>query len=407
MARWAASRPRRPSPGPRLSACCNALSLPRKLLACLSICILGSIHWGVSSVTAEPYLAIQEGYKCSKCHVNMTGGGKRTDFANIYAQTRLANEFFDWRRFSKKPDEDADKDNPVKTDSQSSFFSGRLNEYIAIGGDFRMLLEETRPPGGPSKQEFNQSKQNIYLEVDLVPDHVIFYETLAGGGDAQEIFALLKGEVKEVPYYFKVGQFFLPYGLRLQDDSAFTRATTGFTYGTSDVGVEFGLEPGSWTLQIAATNGTGSSLETNRSKRLTSSLAYVRKLFRVGGSYSTNKDAQGVETVISGINGGVQLGRVGILAEGAVIDDSKVEQRVSILEFNFLLSRGNNLKFSYEYHDPDRKLFENARERYSVVYEPFLNQFTQIRVGYRDNRGIPQSPGFNTNLYFVELHLFF
>lgn len=382
------------------------LSRLRKLLACLLNCILGSIHWGVSSVAAEPYLAIQEGYKCSKCHVNMTGGGKRTDFANIYVQTRLANDFFDWRRFGKKADDD-EKENPVKTDSQSSFFSGRLNDYVAIGGDFRALFEKTSPPGGTGTETFNQRKQNIYLQVDLVPDHVIFYQTLAGGGDAQEIFGLLKGEIKELPYYLKVGQFFLPYGLRLQDDTAYTRATTGFTYGTSDVGVEFGFEPGSWALHVAATNGTGSSLETNRSKRVTSSLAYVRKLFRLGGSYSTNKDAQGVETVISGINGGVQLGRVGILAEGAIIDDSRIEQRATIVEFNLLLSRGNNLKFSYEYYDPDRKIFENARERYSVVYEPFLNQFTQLRVGYRDSRGIPQNPGFNTNLYFAELHLFF
>jgi hypothetical protein len=384
----------------------KGLSRARSLVTCLAICILGSIPWGISSVSAEPYLAIQEGYKCSKCHVNMTGGGKRTDFANIYVQTRLANEFFDWRRFGKKPDDD-EKENPVKTDSQNSFFSGRLNEYVAVGGDFRVLLEETRTPGAASKQAFNQRKQNIYLEIDLIPDHVMFYQTLSEGGDAREIFGLVKGEVWEQTYYFKVGQFFLPYGLRLQDDSAFTRAATGFTYGSSDVGAELGFEPGSWAFHVAATNGTGSSLETNRSKRLTASAAYVRKQFRLGSSYATNKDAQGVETVIYGVNGGAQFGRVGVLAEAVVIDDSTVKQPVGILEFNFLLTRGNNLKLSYEYHDPDRNIFENARTRYSLVWEPFLNQFTQVRLGYRDSRGIPQNPGFNSNLYFAELHLFF
>ena len=406
MARPAVSRPGQASPRRRLPACGDALSRLRKRFTCLAICVLASIHWGVSSVRAEPYLAIQEGYKCSQCHVNMTGGGKRTDFANIYVQTRLANDFFDWRSVKKKSDEDADKDNPVKTDSQNSFFSGRLNQYIAIGGDYRMLLEETKTPGRPSTQTFNQSKQNIYLEVDLIPDHAIFYQTIEGG-DAREIFGLLKGELKELPYYFKIGQFFLPYGLRLQDVSAVTRAVTGFTYHTADVGAEFGFEPGPWALHVAATNGTGSSLETNRSKRLTASLAYVRKGFRIGGSHSSNRDAQGVATTVSGINGGTQFGRVGLLAETDVIDDTKVKQRVTILEFNFLVSRGNNLKFSYEYHDPSVAVFENARVRYSVAYEPFLNQFTQVRVGYRDNRGIPQNAGFNTNLYFAELHLFF
>jgi len=379
----------------------------RNRLACVGLCILGSILWGVSIVRAEPYLAIQEGYKCSKCHVNMTGGGKRTDFANVYVQTRLANEFFDWRRLGGKSDAEADGDNPVKTDSQSSFFSGRLNPYIAVGGDFRVLLEETRTSGSASKQAFNQRKQNIYLEVDLIPDHVIFYQTLADGGDAREIFGLLKGEVAGEPYYLKAGQFFLPYGLRLQDDSAFTRATTGFTYGTSDVGAELGFEPGSWALHVAATNGTGSSLETNRSKRTTASIAHVQKYFRVGISYSANKDAQGVKTEIYGANGGVQFGRVGLLAEADVIDDSAVKQRAGILELNMLLTRGNNLKLSYEYYDPDISIFENARTRYSLVWEPFLNQFAQVRLGYRDNRGIPQNPGFNSNLYFAELHLFF
>lgn len=376
---------------------------PRKLFACLAICVLGSIHWGVSSVRAEPYLAIQEGYKCSRCHVNMTGGGKRTDFANIYVQTRLPHNFLDWRRIVTKSDED----DRVKTDSQSSFFSGRLNDYIAIGGDLRALWEYTMTRGGPDTNRFNQRKHTIYLEVDLIPEHVIFYQTLAEGGDAREIFGLLKGELKEAPYYLKVGQFFLPFGLRLQDDTAFTRAVTGFTYGVSDVGVEVGFEPGPLALHVAASNGTGSSLDTNLDKRLTASAAYVRKHFRVGGSYSTNEDAQGVRTVIYGVNGGAQFGRVGILAEVDVIDDSMVEQLVSISELNFLISRGNNLKFSYEYHDPSREIFQNARERYSLVYEPFVYQFTQVRAGVRVNRGIPQNRELNTTFYFLELHLFF
>jgi hypothetical protein len=337
----------------------------------------------------------------------MTGGGKRTDFANIYVQTRLASNFFDWRRFRKNTDEDIDEEeNPLKTDSSNSFFSGRLNDYIAIGADFRALLERTEEPGSPSEDVFNQRKQNIYLEVNLIPDRILFYQTFSGGGDAREIFGLLNGELKQEPYYLKVGQFFLPYGLRLQDDTAFTRAATGFTYGTTDVGVEFGYEPGPWALHAAVTNGTGSSLENNGGKRFTASAAYVDRGYRVGGSYSANKDTQGIETTIWGINGGAQFGRVGVLAELDLIDDSMVEQRIALLELNLLVSRGKNVKFSYEYHDPSRDIFENARERYSLVYEPFLNQFTQLRAGVRESQGIPQNPGLNDTFSFLELHLF-
>ena len=364
--------------------------------------ILGLVLWGASSVRAEPYLAIQEGYKCSKCHTNMTGGGKRTEFANIYVQTRLANRFWNWRDILGESDDSAYDENPSNTDSSSSFFSGRLNDYIAIGGDFRMRYEQTETPSNPTNDVFNQQKQNIYLQVDLIPEHVMFYQTLSGGGDAREIFGLLKWDT----FYVKAGEFFLPYGLRLLDDSAVTRAVTGFTYGTTDAGVEIGYEPSNWAIHLAATNGTGASLETNRSKRVTASLAYVRKAFRLGGSYSTNDDAQGVETIIYGVHGGVQLGRVGILAATDIIDDSTDKEFVSILEFNLLLSRGNNLKFSYEYHDPSDAIGQNARERFSLVWEPFLNQFTQFRAGVRENRGIPQSDAQNKTEYFLELHLF-
>jgi hypothetical protein len=338
----------------------------------------------------------------------MTGGGKRTDFANIYVQTRLTSNFLNWRELLPgTAKEEVDEDNPLQADSSSSFFSGRLNDYVAIGGDFRALYEQTDTPGEGKDDAFNQRKQNIYIEIDLIPERVIYYQTLADGGDARESFGLLKGELNEQPYYVKVGQFFLPYGLRLQDDTAFIRGATGFTYGTTDVGLELGYEPGPWALHVATTNGTGSSLETNLSKRITASAAYVKKIFRVGASYSTNTDADDIETVIYGINAGAQFGRVGLLFEADVIDDEEIEQFVSILEVNFLIARGQNIKLSYEYHDPDEDTFDNAIERYSLVYEPFLNQFTQVRVGARDSEGIPQNPSQNANLYFLELHLYF
>ncbi|NCF34826.1 MAG: hypothetical protein GWP56_00315 [Gammaproteobacteria bacterium] len=377
-----------------------------------ALCLLVTLLWGQSDIRAEPYLAIQEGYKCSKCHVNMTGGGKRTDFANIYVQTRLSANFMDWREYLPQAEEDEDtEENPMKSDSNSSFFSGRLNDYIAIGGDFRASYENVHTPNEGDDDGFSRDKYNIYLEVDLIPERVIFYQTVQGG-DADETLGLLKGELGGEPYYFKFGKFFLPYGLRLQDDTAFIRAVTGFTYGATDEGIEFGYEPGPWAMHIATTNGTGGSGDTNLSKQVTASVAYVDKRFRVGASYNRNKTPEDVEVIIYGINGGAQFGRLGVLLEADIIDvedptGDDLEQYVSILEFNLLISRGHNLKFSYEYHDPDEDIYDNANERYSIVYEPFLYQFVQVRVGARDNEGIPQDPSLNTSSYFAELHLFF
>jgi hypothetical protein len=367
--------------------------------------VFALLIWTSPELQAEPYLAIQEGYKCSKCHVNMTGGGKRTDFANIYVQTRLANSFLNWRGLlPEETDEDADlEENPLKTDSTSSFFSGRLNDYIAIGGDFRSLYRYEKEPGEVTQDEFFQDQQDIYLQIDLIPNKVMFYQLMAGGG-TPERFGLLKGEIVEEPYYFKMGDFYLPYGLRLQDDSAFTRSGQGFTYGTTDTGIEIGFEPGPWAIHTAVTNGASS----NRNKRLTTSVAYVNDTYRVGVSYSSLKSGdEDIETRNYGIHAGAQFGRTGILFEIDEMDDETTKQQFSILELNFLIARGQNIKLSYERHDPDEDIFENARERYSLIYEPFLNQFVQVRAGYRDSDGIPQKPEDNTKFYFSELHLFF
>ena len=59
----------------------------------------------------------------------------------------------------------------------------------------------------------------------------------------------------------------LPFGLRLQDQSAFVRQVTGINMATPDQGVEFGWLKGHWDAQLAASNGTAGGAGTSNGKQ--------------------------------------------------------------------------------------------------------------------------------------------
>ena len=49
---------------------------------------------------------------------------------------------------------------------------------------------------------------------------------------------------------------FLPYGLRVEDDSAFIRQATGMNFDNSDNGVEYGLRSQNTSANFYIANGT-------------------------------------------------------------------------------------------------------------------------------------------------------
>ena len=57
----------------------------------LGLCLcLAIMLFGISPVSAEPYLAVRMGLACSQCHVNPSGGGKRTVFGTTWAEQNLS-----------------------------------------------------------------------------------------------------------------------------------------------------------------------------------------------------------------------------------------------------------------------------------------------------------------------------
>lgn len=342
-----------------------------------------------TTVLAEPYFAVMTGAKCNACHVNPTGGGKRTRAGAVWAQTGLSENL-----------------------TGDHIWDGGLSKNFSVGADMRINMDLSETPDEDDTNEFKFEETLLYLEFSLLDDRLIFYvdEQLApGGAFNREAYSLFWSQDKAV--YFKAGRFFLPYGLRLEDDTAFIRTVPGINYFTPDTGVETGLEMGSWSASFAITNGTAGAGEVDTGKQYSLIASFTQPLWRAGASFNYN-DVTGGDRMMQNIFGGLKTGPVSWLAEiDYIIDDGapagRVKQYIGFLEANTLLTQGHILKLTYEHLDPDTNIDENERNRYSMLYEYYPMQFTQLTAGIRYNDGIPQASNQNVKELFLQLHNYF
>lgn len=351
---------------------------------------------------SEPYLAIRSGLKCMVCHTNPTGGGQRNVFGNHYAQNTLAKKYIDFL-------DGNDKSNP----SSDSRWNGQINRYISIGGDYRGQLTDSNTN---SQSEFQYKTSQAYLALHPIPGRLtLYWDEKLGPGNTfnRETYALFWFDSQR--YYIKAGRFFLPFGLRLQDDEAFTRGITGINFNTADDGIELGIELGPWSSHLAISNGSGIGEENNSDKQFSWNTTYAKHNWRTGISLNTN-DVLGNQRDMIGIYAGLQTGPISWLFEHDRIEDTlpfsnqTFTQKIWLTEANWLISKGHNLKVTIEAWDPNTDIDDNLRERYSLVWEYFPIQYVQLSTGIRNfsiktppNR--PASPDRDTA--FLQLHLFF
>ncbi|MFQ5889375.1 MAG: hypothetical protein ACE5JR_04905 [Gemmatimonadota bacterium] len=351
----------------------------------VAICLLAVVPHGLRAGEEEPYLSVRTGLRCSQCHVNRTGGGGRTDFGSVYAQTRLPFVKF-------------------------KFLNRSLNDFLSVGGNFRVLASGTVTETSP-RSSIQVVEESVQLEARVVPDVLAFYvDQLFGPGSAstREAFGIVEG--LPLDGYVKAGKFLLPYGLRLVDDSEFIRERTGFNYNTPDLGVEVGIEPGPLSLFLSVTNGTQGAGENNSDKQVTATTALILRRFRVGASASTNEGPSSKREVV-GAFGGFNLGRFTFLGEFDYIFDtpesgSQLRQFAAFLEGDFLAVPGLNVKATYGFLDPNRSIGENARIRLRFGLETFPIQFLQLSAFYTLLEDIPQATT-DLDRVSLEMHVYF
>lgn len=340
---------------------------------------------------AEPYFAVQEGLKCVACHTNPTGGGMRNAFGSTWGQRTLPSRYVD---VGAEP------------------WTGAVSRYLSVGTNLRASGTYTDIPDEDSQNEFDVDEARLYVELNAIPDRLsIYFDQRIAPGGSTNLEAYARYWSSKHTWYVKAGQMYLPYGLRLEDDSAFIREVPGINFSTPDRGVEVGLELEHWSAQLAFTNGTAGGPEDDQGKQYSAKVEYVQSMWRVGVSGNFN-DSDAGERTLGGVFAGLRTGPIAWLGEVGYISDEgfadgERKQQVGLIEGNWLIRKGHNLKVTAEYFEPDDDVDEDERSRYSIVYEHTPMQFLQVRLGARIYDGIPQNNLDNRKLAFIQVNGYF
>ena len=354
---------------------------------------------------AEPYLTVRTGAKCSDCHSNLTGGGKRTPFPYIHAHDVL----HDWQI--------------LPLPARAKAFDGQLFSHGSIGGDLR-VRNTTQWSDRPDNQgrvrenrafrshvDFNDTDVQeflLYGQLDLWPEVLSVYGDgdFTNGATTREVFGLLRG-ILPLDGYVKAGRFFTPFGLAFHDDEAFVRANGGTTFQNSDDGAEIGIMPGPFFLAAAVTDGTEGDTDVQTAINgyaVIDDLPVVRSVL-AGASYLRQASDRYAAAWYAGTN----LWRLTMLGEFVLIDDrsdtsAADDQFATYAEVDYLAFDWLNVRGVFEFL---KVAGDRNRTRYAIGVEPFIDIFLQPRIQYRINNAPGSDPNLNTAELVFELHLWF
>ncbi len=271
----------------------------------LGAALLASVAlWLGAAAHAEPYLAVANGFKCGQCHVNPTGGGERTAFGEVFAQSVMPAQHLD-----------------TGTDT----WTGQLNRFIAIGGDLRFDATVQQVPHAASTDEFDLQQTRIYLSANVIPERLLVYvdeQVAPGGALNREAWGMFWSA--DHSWYVKGGQLYLPFGLRLQDQSALILSASGINMTTPDKGVEFGWLKGHWDAQLALSNGTAGGATTSNGKQTSGQLAWVQSNWRLGVAANLNDSSSSGSRTAYALFAGLKTGPIAWLGQAELIDDQSV-----------------------------------------------------------------------------------
>jgi len=343
---------------------------------------------------AVPRFAARYAQNCQLCHVNPTGGGQRSLYASQFiVPTELA--------MRRLPPDEAAKINP------------QVGDNVTLGADLRTLfLSSERSAVGSG---FFQMQASLYLALQLDERWSACLNRGQGGG--VEAFGL--GYVLPASGYVKVGRFVPAFGLQLEDHTAAVREELGLAPPAhTETGVEVGLYPGRFAVNLALLNGAPGASRDNNGALATSVRASGRArlgplLLAAGGSLRRNPEPRG-ERLQGGPFATLVWGPLTWLGEfdWARLDSTdggRVTAWVTTHELTWALRQGLDARATYSFHDPDLERLGGAQARWGAGLDarpyPFLGLQAMVNLYRRDDG--PELAGRDDTQTVVMAHFFY
>ena len=262
-------------------------------------------------------------------------------------------------------------------------------KFLAVGGNARANYNWEEVPNQDPTNDFDIEEARAYLDFGVIPNRLsVYLDQRFAPGNSTNLEANVRYWIRRTPSYVKAGRMYLPFGYRFEDDNAFVRSLSGINMQAPDEGVEFGFESGSWTAQLAVSNGAGGGAEVDSGKQVTTRAEFVQSRWRAGASLLYNDTDLGTRTG-AGVFGAFNLGPVTLLGEVDYFDDESIgdgKLMATLAEADWKISAGSqpqaHLRMVRAQRRPRRGRADAHQPALRVVADP-VHAVARRRAGVR------------------------
>ena len=327
----------------------------------------------VSELESYPRFSAYTGDKCVSCHVSPTGGSMRNLYGAKYAEENLQMDVF-------------------KKLAKDTKFSPKVNDFITLGGDVRIVHFDNQVPDKPDMNSFLTMQGDLYINAKVNKILNVFVASgieIPNFPTKYEAYGMISG--LPAGLYFRAGRFSPDYGIKIVEHRAFQREDLLGTPYSPDAGIELGIQPDIFSLNMGLFNGLNTTFfDTDQNKMFVTSADATFSFndymynFNFGASFYNNPYRRfmaggvSVDANRKAWGGFTKIGldeRIAILGEvdfeENTVDGFLKRKMFGYGELNVRIIKGIELRGQYEYFDPDRDVENDIINRYSFGFAAF------------------------------------